>query len=191
MKLVYEDADLLVANDFLPDPDLVRERGVRSQFGDYAAPDGQVYKRVAIGEIPEVTRALGALMGRPIKLLGMAYRLNYEGEIPNHEIHADLGWGTYAAVVYLSSPPEGTESGTAFWQHRTGYERVKPGDVAAVLAVQADWNDETQWEQTAFVRSEYNSAIVYRSEMFHSRWPFSAYGSTPEDGRLAVVVFFD
>lgn len=191
MKVVFEDADLVVADDFLTEPDSIRRRGETAQFVDWKGQDGQIYKRVSPQTIPEVEDALNRMMGRPIQLLGMAYRLNYEGELPNREIHSDLGWGVYAAVVYLSEPPDGTESGTAFWRHSSGYDRIVPGDVEAFKAVGEDWDNPAKWELTRFVSCKYNSCIVYKSELFHSRWPFEAFGSTPQDGRLIVVVFFN
>ena len=33
-------------------------------------------------------------------------------------------------------------------------------------------------------------AVIYESELFHSRYPFAAFGSGPEDGRLVAVAFF-
>lgn len=190
MDIVFEDTDLLVIDDFLANPDKVRSKGLHAPFGDYPGMDGQTYKRVAVGPIPDVVDALNKAMGRPIQLLGMGYRLNYAGETPNNEIHADLGWGTYAAVVYLAEPPNAQPSGTAFWQHETGPDRITVGQLDVFNAVQGDWNDASKWEQTRYVSCKYNSAIIYRSELFHSRWPFEAFGSTPADGRLTVVAFF-
>jgi hypothetical protein len=127
-----------------------------------------------------------------VQMHGMGFRLNYADELPNNEIHADLGWGTYAAVLYLNAPSSvGVVSGTAFWTHKaTGADRIRGGEVKLYNDVKDDWNDESKWDQTKFVSAKYNSCIVYRSELFHSRWPFEAFGSTPEDGRLIVVVFF-
>lgn len=190
MNIVHEDIDLLVIDDFLDNPDRVRSKGLEATFGDYPGMDGQTYKRVAVGAIPAVVDALNRIMGRPIQLLGMGYRLNYAGETPNNEIHADLGWGTYAAVVYLAEPPNAQQSGTAFWKHNTGADRIRVGELDVFDAVKGDWNDAEKWEQTRYVSCKYNSAIIYRSELFHSRWPFEAFGSTPSDGRLTVVVFF-
>lgn len=183
--------DLRVYDNFLDNPQSVRNRGVRAKYGNYIGKDGEVYKRVSNETIPEVVDALNKAMGRPITLLGMGYRLNYAGEMPNHAIHADLGWGTYAAVIYLSTPPDTQYSGTAFWEHHTGHDRIKEGEAVVLKDVIADWDKPEAWEQTAFVASKFNRAAIYRSELFHSRWPFAAYGSSPDDGRLIVVAFFN
>lgn len=191
MENILHTPDLRVYNDFLPNPDSVKSRGVRAKYGNYVGKDGEVYKRVSNQIIPEVVDGLQTAMGRPIELLGMGYRLNYAGEMPNHAIHADLGWGTYAAVVYLSEPRAPDYSGTAFWMHHTGHDRIKQGEENVLKDVIADWDLPAAWEQVAFVPGKYNRAAIYRSELFHSRWPFTAYGHSPDDGRLIVVAFFN
>ena len=40
-------------------------------------------------------------------------------------------------------------------------------------------------------RLKFNRAVVYESALFHSRYPFAAFGSGPEDGRLIAVAFFN
>lgn len=191
MNNILHTPDLRVYDDFLPNPESVRSRGIRAKYGNKLGKDGEIYKRVADVVVPEVVDGLQTAMGRPIELLGMGYRLNYDGEMPNHAIHADLGWGTYAAVVYLSKPPSGKYSGTAFWQHHTGHDRVKQGEAEVLKDVLKDWDNPLAWEQTAFVPTNYNRAVIYRSELFHSRWPFTGYGSSPDDGRLIVVAFYN
>lgn len=191
MKTELHTPDLRVYDEFLSNPHSIRSRGLRAKYGNYLGKDGEMYKRVSNETIPEVVDALQTAMGRPIELLGMGYRLNYAGELPNHAIHSDLGWGTYAAVVYLSSPPDEQFSGTAFWQHHTGWDRVKKGEETVLIDVINDWDKVEAWEQTAFVASKFNRAAIYRSELFHSRWPFAAYGNSPDDGRLIVVAFFN
>lgn len=183
--------DLRVYDEFLLNPHSVRSRGLRAKYGNIVAKDGELYKRVCEMVIPEVVDGLNEAMGRPIDLLGMGYRLNYASELPNHSIHADLGWGTYAAVLYMSTPPEMQTSGTAFWRHHTGHDRIKMGEREVLKDVVNDWDNAAAWEQTAFVPSEFNRCIIYRSELFHSRWPFEAYGSSPDDGRMIVVAFFN
>lgn len=191
MENILHTPDLRVYDDFLDNPNSVRNRGLRAKYGDYAGKDGEIYKRVSSEVIEEVVDGLNKAMGRPIELLGMGYRLNYGGEMPNHAIHSDLGWGTYAAVLYLSTNPSGEANGTAFWRHNTGSDRIKAGDTDVLKNVSEDWDNAEAWTQTNFVQAVFNRCIVYRSELFHSRWPFAAYGSGRDDGRLIVVAFFN
>lgn len=176
----------MVADNFLSDADSIRVAGLHADFQDWAAPDGEVYKRICITEVPGVREAIERITG-PVEMLGMAYRLNYGGELPNAAIHSDLGWGTHALVLYLA---EG-EGGTAFWRHTaTGEHRIEPGDVDLLIKVQGDWDDESKWEIRRLVETRFNRALIYESPLFHSRYPFAAFGDRPDTGRLIVVAFF-
>ena len=175
---------LQVIDSFLPAS--VRQEGLRASYEDWSAPDGEIYKRIAICEVPGLCDAIEAQVGA-VDMLGMGYRLNFGGELPNAAIHSDMGWGTHAAVVYLS---EG-EGGTAFWRHKaTGAERLDPGDVDLFDQIKDDWNDEMKWEMARLVEMQIGRGLIYESARFHSRYPFPAFGTGPDDGRLVAVAFF-
>lgn len=173
-------------DNFLPNPDAVRSDALAAQYIDWLAPDGELYKRVCLTEVPGLRKRIEDVMG-PVNMLGMGYRLNFDGELPNAAVHSDLGWGTHALVLYLCEGP----GGTAFWRHKaTGATKVEPGDTALLDAVKDDMNDESAWEMRGIVPMRFNRATIYESSLFHSRWPFAGFGSCPEDGRLVAVAFF-
>jgi len=177
---------VLIVDDFLPDPESVREAGLRAPFTDWKGYDGEVYKRVCLVEIPGVRELIERQFG-PVNVLGMGFRLNYGGEMPNAAIHSDMGWGTHAMVLYLS---EG-EGGTAFWRHKaTGAHRIDPGQVALWEQVRDDWNRVDAWDRIGLCEMRFNRAVFYEGANFHSRWPFEAFGTGPQDGRLIAVAFF-
>lgn len=177
---------MLVIDEFLDDAQSVREDGLRASYVDWPAPDGEVYKRIAITEVPGLREGIERAMG-PVQMLGMGYRLNFNGELPNAAIHSDLGWGTHAAVLYLS---EG-EGGTAFWRHReTGASRIDPGDMVLFEKVRDDWNDASRWQRIGLAEMKLGRCVIYESALFHSRWPFAAFGDDTETGRLVAVAFF-
>lgn len=177
---------MLIIDDFLPDAESVRADGLRANYIDWYGPDGEIYKRIAIGEVPGLREGIERAMG-PVEMLGMGYRLNFNGELPNAAIHSDMGWGTHAAVLYLS---EG-EGGTAFWRHKqTGAARIDQGDVALFEHVRHDWDDADKWDQIALAEMKLGRCIIYESAMFHSRWPFAAFGDDAKTGRLVAVAFF-
>lgn len=170
----------------IPNAQAVRAEALASTFVDWPGHDGEVYKRICMAEIPGLRAAIEAVMG-PVDVLGMAYRLNYGGELPNAAIHSDMGWGTHAAVLYLS---EG-EGGTAFWRHRaTGAHRMEPGDMDLFEAVRHDWDDASRWDMTGIAEMQMGRVVIYDSSLFHSRWPFAAFGTNAESGRLVGVCFF-
>jgi hypothetical protein len=175
---------MLILDDFLPAA--VRADGLSAAYGDYHAHDGETYKRVAIQPVPGLQDAIERAMG-PVEMLGMGYRLNYAGELPNHAIHSDLGWGTHAAVVYLSDGP----GGTAFWRHKaSGTTRIDLGDADLLAQLDGDWDNPDRWDMTDIAEMKLGRGVIYESALFHSRWPFAAFGDSPETGRLIAVAFF-
>ncbi len=178
--------DFQLIENFLPDVDIIRQHALSSKFIDWEGPDGQLYKRVCITEVPGLHNAIERAVG-PVDVLGMGYRLNYAGELPNQSIHSDVGWGTHALVLYLGDG----ESGTGFWRHRaTGASRLVDGDIELLQKIENDWGKPDRWTLHNFVGMRKNRAIIYSSELFHSRWPFEAFGDSPETGRLIAVAFF-
>lgn len=178
---------MIVIDGFLPNPNEVRQMGLSAPYIDWEGPDGEVYKRICITEIPGVREGIDRACG-PVEMLGMGFRLNYGGEMPNAAIHSDMGWGTHALVLYLN---DGI-GGTAFWRHReTGAHRIDPGDMALFEAVRHEWDDESKWERIGLCEMAFNRAVIYESALFHSRYPFAAFGDDADTGRLIGVAFFN
>lgn len=168
------------------DATAIRAHALAQEFYDWQGHDGEVYKRVWLGEVPGFVAAIEEMVG-PVDVFGTGYRLNYAGELPNHAIHSDMGWGTHAAVLYLADG----DSGTAFWRHdATGAESIQPGDFDLFAKIDGDWDSPEKWTQTAFVPMQMGRLVIYDGSRFHSRWPFEAFGSTKHDGRLIAVAFF-
>ncbi len=178
----------LVIDNFFPDFDRVLAHAKTSEYYDWTGPDGQTYKRVSLTRVPTLGESLQRAVGY-IEILGSAYRLNFNGELPNNLIHTDLGWGTHALVVYLNAPG----SGTAFWRHKKSglIELVNLAQDENLSTVAPDWDNPDAWEQIDFVEAKPNRAVIYKSSWFHSRFPFEAGGTSEDDGRLAVVSFFN
>lgn len=187
METIENDVKgLVVIDDFHPMPYELRQHALAQVYEDWPGPDGEVYKRICKMEIPGVRWIIERVMGK-VEMLGMAYRLNFNNEVPNAAIHSDMGWGTHALVLYLSEGP----SGTAFWKHKdTSADYIAPGDVWLFEQVCNDWNNLDKWEQRKFVEMKFNRGLIYESALFHSRFPFEAFGSDEESGRLIVVAFF-
>ena len=179
-------AEPIVIDNFTPIAHQLREDALASEFIDWEGHDGEIYRRVCIKELPGIQYRIERVMGS-VKMMGMGYRLNFNSEPPNAAIHSDLGWGTHALVLYLS---EG-EGGTAFWRHKmTGLEHLKAGQVAEWEAVRDDWNSVDAWTMTNMVDIKFNRAVIYDGSRFHSRWPFEAFGTDAQSGRLIAVAFF-
>jgi hypothetical protein len=183
---VYDLPGVIVIDDFLPEFDRVREHAKLSHFYDWKAQDGAVYKRISLLHVPGMFDTLTEHLG-DIRIAAMGYRLNYENEEPNQSIHADLGFATHVALVYLN---EG-DSGTAFWQHKeTKAAEIWYGQQELFQQIKDDFESPEAWEQRLVVPTKKNRAVIYKANLFHSRFPFAAFGSTPDDGRLIALAFF-
>lgn len=181
----------LVFDKFLTDESArhIRNAAINANYTDWHGPDGQLYKRICMIYSPDIRQAIEDVCG-PVNMLGMGFRLNYHEEMPNAAIHSDLGWGTHALVYYLNDT-EDDLGGTAFWKHKTtGAKVIDLGDQELLDKVAISWDNEDDWEMTTYVPMKFNRATIYESRLFHSRYPFDAFGSTPEDGRLIAVAFF-
>jgi hypothetical protein len=173
-----------VIDNFMPNIGQVHACARGSQYIDWQGFDGVVYKRVSLVDIPRLQERIEQLMG-PVQMLGMGFRLNFQNEYAG--IHSDLGWGTHALVLYLS---EGI-GGTAFWEHKeTKTERIDTSDEILFETLKPDWENEKAWSIHKFVELKMNRALIYESALYHSRYPFEAFGNSIETGRLIAVAFF-
>lgn len=177
---------IAVYDNFLPNPIAVREIALASEFTDFDDVGGITYKRVCMSKVPGFQESLELRVGA-IDVHLMGYRLNYKGEMPNSRVHSDIGLGTHAAVLYLC---EG-EGGTAFWEHReTGMRRLDSSKSGLFERTKNDWDNGDAWVMCGAANLVFNRAVVYDSNLFHSRWPWDAFGDNPRNGRLVAVAFF-
>jgi hypothetical protein len=108
-------------------------------------------------------------------------------------IHHDRNCGgDYTLIGYISEPPAGEAmNGTAFWRHHiSGDTNEAMADSVESRFLHADSHDQSKWQLTGFVGAKKNRALIFPSNRFHSRYPYNAYGTTKEDGRLIYVCFF-
>lgn len=186
-------------DDFLPDPNAYRAEAVRQKFYDIRGPDGEVYKNIVVRPTNEFDALLSEKLKRPVTAGYSLLRVNFDGEMPNNSVHSDNGYDRFAAVLYLNTP-EQCRGGTAFWRHKEfGWTNwpteqqvrqtcQKPAKVYAKLA--ASYNNPDAWEMVHLAEMKFNRIILYPTTVFHSRWPWAAWGKTVDDARLIWVSFF-
>jgi len=190
----------IAKDDFLVHPDKIRDLVRDMPFADVTGPDGEEYKRVAIAAHDFFNAEIEFWLGFPVKQRYSVFRLNYGGENPNSAIHSDALYDSHALVLYLSRP-EDCVGGTAFWRHRktgltawpTKGEILRRGKNPQRIweGLTRDWDNVDAWEQTHLAEMKFNRAIIYPTAAFHSRFPFKAFGTTPENGRLVFCTFFN
>lgn len=191
---------LSVFDNFSPELASIRESVIKTGFGTETGPDGLEYTGICPLDCPQLVDGISAAIGAKIIPRLSVFRLNLQGEKPHSWIHSDDICAQYASVLYMNLPGQ-CQGGTAFWKH-TGIGIDAMPNEAEVTAcgysikwfcdmMQKEWNDLTYWEQSGFVGMKWNRLLTYPTSMFHSRYPFEPFGTTPEDGRLIWVCFYD
>ncbi len=216
LRRFVDDCDLHIIDDFVLDPAAYRRHALTLPFHQqrYA---GQNYPGAQTDgyDCQDIMERIATALGRDIKFISPdngSYRISYADALARTDIHVDNESGDnfnfYAGVLYLN-PPEQCQGGTTFWRHRpTGWCRRPPeADVRAAgypsfwhfqkrwLANDAmkKFNDLRQrrgdWQALLEVPMRHNRLIIYRGHYFHSI--SSVFGSTPADGRLVQLFFFE
>jgi len=210
------DRDLLVVDDFLPDPQAFRAEALR-----LCATQAQ---RSAQGNFPGVQtppQPVGLAMQRIADMLGRAIkwdspdngalRVSLAADDARADVHVDNPTlpNIFGGVLYLSRP-EDCRGGTRFFRHRaTGWDR-RPDDAAlramghaGFLDFQkrhlpinrrlafAEWQQQRDatWEYLFEVPMRFNRLIVFRSDFFHAITEL--FGERAENGRLVQLFHFE
>ena len=119
-----------VFDDFLPNPEFVRQSALRSGFGTWAPNKGDIgasfYSGVNFwGDHASLFKALHAKLGAIIPS-SMFFRIT-NPTMEHALIHSDREYGENTAIVYLSKEWGDIQSGTAFYKHReTGMVNMPP-----------------------------------------------------------------
>lgn len=197
-----------VIDDFFPNPDVVRAFALEHDYSGANEMDGHKYPGTAQFKHPGFLAYLEGLMGAAIggRVVSniAAFVLAKEGEFPEQWIHADSNCAKQAAVIYLFDGHH--EHGTAFWRHKAsdqiemaqpfydalGVDVTNAEQVDSLIErIKAESFDEQFWTLAGLTEAKFNRLIHFNSKLFHSRYPKHAFGDSPENGRLILVVFFD
>lgn len=183
------DRFIQVIDNFIPGYADIRPLIDSCEFGEF----GFWGKRYAgVGEYTLPLKALiEDVLGEPIYFVQSHIRLGTKHTPLTHYIHADNAAAKYACVVYLSEPD--CDTGTAFWSHKAlGVDRLQmpcPPEVFAKL--DADIADESKWDRLEYVQAKENRAVIFDSQLFHSRYPQHLPIATGETPRLVSTIFFN
>lgn len=193
--------DLLVKDDFFADVTALRADVISKGFSTIHNPaDGVDYKGIQLRDKAEFADSISDLVGFPVKVNTAAMRINFKGEDPGSAIHADHSMGEFAGVGYLT-PKNAPVTGTAFWTDKIyGLEEMpQRGELARlgvtesqlVTHLRAKANDASWWTNSGFIAARPGRFITYPTKRFHSRYPFAAFGETPETARIVLAIFYD
>ena len=188
---------VVVLDDFLPTEtcSALRHHALAAHYEPWYGPEGtEAVKRACRVTTPLLTDAIAEAVGEEIAIVHSGFRLDYEDELPHTLVHYDADCGDMAMVLYLNTPAQCRgRGGTAFWEHKaTGLIQVPENMdeyVEAGLRTQGQFLD--YWESHTIVDMRWNRAILYPTRYFHSRWPLTGWGNSPETGRLVCGAFFN
>jgi Family of unknown function (DUF6445) len=188
-----------VFDDFLPNPELVRQSAIRAGFGTWAPNKGDIgasfYSGVSFwGDHAALFRSLHERLGQIIPS-SMFFRIT-NPSMEHALIHSDREYGDNTAIVYLS-PLTGSFSGTAFYKHReSGMVDMPPlselmgSPLFSRIRDQMLKGSDDDWEPYQFVEAIYNRCLVFDAPKIHCRIPKLGFGTTEEDSRMVWVCHY-
>jgi hypothetical protein len=198
---------LMIIDDFLADPYAARraalalDYGAAHQHGNF--PGRNSSTPLATDAVDSaVSRLLGTQLGAAPGTQHGHCRLTRKGDKGKSGVHIDPA--AYSGILYLSRPEDCARpdaGGTDFFRHkRTGLESVPQdpariaasgyGDINALVedVVNRDTTLPARWERTLRVPARFNRLLLFSPWQFHNAAP--GFGTTPEDARLVMLLFF-
>jgi hypothetical protein len=188
-----------IFDDFLTDPEAVRQSALRSGFGSWRPNKGDVGLAAYAGmnfwgnhSFP--IRALWERIG-PVFPNDMFFRVT-NPTTDKALVHSDRASGDFTALVYLSPSHEG--SGTGFYRHReTGMidmpaleDLMKDRPFFEKLYADMLGASDEQWEMYDFVEAKPNRCVVFDAPKFHCRIPKEGYGTDDATSRMVWACHF-
>lgn len=194
---------LIVIDDFLQAPDVLRERALELTYdrpGNYPGLNSTAKLR-----IPGLTELISEIVREPLHTpWSPTYshancRLALASDDEPGRVHIDTSHWT--GVLSLSRD-EDSSGGTEFFRHRPSGTDHLPLTPEALSAagyrsydeldagiLQKDALDRTKWEQNMSVPLRYNRLILLQPHYWHTAGP--GFGDSVENGRLVYLMFFN
>jgi hypothetical protein len=194
---------IIVIDDFLADPEAVRQSALRAGFGTWRPNKGDTglafYDGVSFwGDHATLFKALHKHLQHQLIPGSMFFRLT-NPSMEHAIVHSDREYGDYTAIVYLSEDIDSNiESGTGFYKHReTGMidlppiaELMKNKESFEKLNKQIMNASDTDWELYKFVEGKFNRCLVFDAPKIHCRLPKTGYGTQEDNSRMVWVCHF-
>ena len=195
--------NLIVVDNFLEDPDGIREYAFNQNFDHYGGTNwpGRDSKH-SHGE-KEMTQACSEVVGQQLVIKPenkcSYFRHTRIGEYGSQHIHFDPNPGlVWAGVLYLT-PTFHPTGGTKFFKHKeTGWEFAPTDEEGAQYGINShndmvdffnsEGKDMSKWIETDNISFKYNRLVMFNPSFWHSNGDF--FGDTHENSRLVQLFFF-
>jgi len=195
-------SSLLIVDDFLNDPDRVREQALKLDYPDQRGifPGRNSLQRL---ELPGLSQVVSNLVGEPLvpappNQSHAKCRVTLADDEGLGRVHIDVS--NWSGILYLSKP-EDCRGGTEFFRHkRTGWDRfpldlqeIRKGGFSSFqeaqkVLVEEEGTREECWEPIMSVPMRYNRLVLLRPWLWHTAGP--GFGDSLENGRLVYLMFF-
>jgi hypothetical protein len=192
---------LIVIDDFLADPEVLRARALTLNYampGPY--PGRNSVERVKLEGLEEQVSSIvqePLCEPNPLESHGKC-RLTLASDNQLAKIHVDPSF--WSGILYLNRP-EDCRGGTEFFRHiATGTDQV-PITIEGINAMgypsyqamseqilSKDALDRSKWEHTMTVPMRFNRLVLLRPWLWHTSGP--GFGNSVENGRLVYLMFF-
>lgn len=193
---------VFVLDDFLSDPEAVRNRALSLAYPESEGPQyfpgrNSTTALSLPGLESYLSRRLSATL---IPTPGTAHgkcRLAYAGDSGRGGVHIDQSH--WSGVLYLSEPREAA-SGTDFFRHRPSGmiraplypEELPTFGVSSFADLWSDvivpqTNEADKWELVRRVDMRFNRLVLFRPWLWHNAGP--GFGARPDEGRLVYLIF--
>jgi len=176
------DLNLMVIDNFLPDPDAVRNLALKSVFDWRGSYPGVRALCHDTGYKSFLDEKFEELYGTKLVHSGASTQFQICTEVENDNwIHHDTH--DIAGVLYLT-PDAPLDYGTSIFRHKEskilyGKEKTTENN-----------RNEDEWEEIIRVNNIYNRLIIYNGWMWHRSNNFG-FGNTLENSRLTQVFFMN
>lgn len=180
---------IVVVDDFLPNPDAVRQQALNIEYQQSTYHKGQrsPERYLDIVDPAEISRLMGGLPIPNWDKHGMNARFQYCTSQDPIVYHSDLQ--QWAAALYLTphAPPE---SGLTLYRSKlTGLRSAPKNPAIASLMYDGNLFDSTKWEQIDKIGNLYNRLVIWNGQMVHAASCY--FGNNVADARLFMIFFFD
>ncbi|WP_077033295.1 DUF6445 family protein [Pelomonas sp. KK5] len=211
--------DLVVIDDFLPDPLAFRAEALRLCAAQ-AAAGGSGFEgnfpgvQTAALPVQQAMQRIAQALGRPVKWNSPdngALRISLARDDARADVHVDNPTlsDIFGGVLYLSLPGD-CRGGTRFYRHRaSGWERrpdaaeLRARGYSSFLDFQkrslpanrrqgfGEWlqRRDATWEPLIELPMRFNRLVLFRSDWFHAITEL--FGDRPENGRLVQLFHFE
>lgn len=195
--------DIIVVDDFLENPDVVREYALKQKYEMYGGRNWPGRDSSECHGQEEMTQMCSEVVGQKLAIKPQNkcsyFRCTKIGQHGSQHIHFDpnptLIW---AGVLYLT-PIFHPKGGTKFWKHKeTGWEKAPTNEQGAEHGLHSysdmlqffntEGKDESKWIETDNIAFKYNRLIMFNPFLWHSNGEL--FGIGHEDARLVQLFFF-